>query len=382
MSAFFSVLTLSLALTASPAPEPAPTTLRVLTYNIWGIPIITPARAERVAAIGEALAEIEPDLVALQEVWMERDALALTRALERAGLPHVRSFATTFPGGSGLLVASRYPIEGAKFRKYSQGQIPHTPWHLDWIAGKGAAVVEVRTPAGPVHFSATHLQAGYGSDEYVPVQLSQMLEASAFLTRLPKRDDVPLILAGDLNADWDALPFRVLAARAGLSPTEDKCGIDAVLYRPGRRVDVRTLGVSKVFESPRDVDGEMIRLSDHGGVLVELALTPRERPVTMLSIAQDRWRAVVDESSVLILERLRRAEDDLVRHRVFSGTAFFLMIGAVVSRRRYDRLRRALGWTSVVLAVVAAWYLYLGVAYGPSEIASLTDLSAQLVSPP
>ncbi|MEQ8274577.1 MAG: endonuclease/exonuclease/phosphatase family protein [Deltaproteobacteria bacterium] len=374
------VLTLTLALGASPAPEP--TTLRVLTYNIWGIPLITPARAERVEAIGRAIAEVEPDLVALQEVWMERDAMELTRALERAGLPHVRHFATTFPGGSGLLVASRYPIERDHFRKYSQGQVPHTPWHLDWIAGKGAAVVEVRTPTGPVRFSATHLQAGYGSDEYVPVQLSQMLEASAFLTKLPKRDDVPLILAGDLNADWSALPFRVLAARAGLVPTDARCGIDAILYRPGRRVDVKTVAVTKVFEAPRDVDGERIRLSDHGGVLAQLALVPVERPVTMLGMAQDRWRTIVEESSLLVVARLRRAEDDLFRHRVLAAAGFFLMVVALVSRRRYGKARRVMGWTSFVLAFVASWYLYLGVAYGPSEIASLTDLSAQLSSPP
>lgn len=372
----------ALAIAAAPEQADEAPVLRVLTYNVWGIPIITPARAARVRAIGDAIAEVEPDLVALQEVWMPEDGVALSRALARHGLVHSRHFAGTFPGGSGLLIASRYPFREEHFRRYSQGKVPHTPWHLDWIADKGAARVVVQTPAGDVDFAATHLQAGYGTDEYVTVQLSQMLEVAELLGAISTGPARPLILAGDLNADFSALPFRVLAARAGLSATDERCGIDAILYRSGSGIRIETRAVTRVFDEPRDIAGQRQRLSDHGGVLAELVLHPVDEPGQALAVAADRWKRVVQESTATVMGRLDRARDDLVKHRLLSGAMFLLTFGALLSRRRWPRVPRALSWSGLALAIVASWYLYLGLAYGPSEIADLTALQSQLSTLP
>ena len=83
-----SILLAALVMASAPAAYAEEATLKVLTYNIWGIPIITPARSARVEAIGDAIAELAPDLVTLQEVWLEEDAEALRGALEKIGLVH------------------------------------------------------------------------------------------------------------------------------------------------------------------------------------------------------------------------------------------------------------------------------------------------------
>ena len=53
--------------------------MRVLSYNVWGVPYIAPERAERIEEIGRQVAELSPDLVAMQEVWDPRDAARADR---------------------------------------------------------------------------------------------------------------------------------------------------------------------------------------------------------------------------------------------------------------------------------------------------------------
>lgn len=372
-----SIILAALVMSSAPKAYAEEATLKVLTYNIWGIPIITPSRSARVDAIGEAIAEIDPDLVTLQEVWLEEDAEALRAALQRIGLVHTWTSGAPWPANSGLLIASRYPIREARFAPYSRGSVPHTPWHLDWIAGKGAARVRIETPAGDVDFAATHLQSGYGSDEYMPVQVSQMLEAADLI----RRDATALIVAGDLNADWRAIPFRVLATRAGLSPTDEQCGIDCVLVRSGGHVRIETLEVEKVFQDEVVIDGEPMKRSDHPGILAKLRLTPSETPVVAdVPHGAAAWKTVAAETVPILRLRLSAAKSNLEYWRTLGAC---LLLGTLIltgtSRRvRCTRSRSAMTFVGLTLAAVAAWYLYLGLAYGPDEVETLQAVHATL----
>src|SRR3954465_1434337 len=46
--------------------------LRVLTLNVWGLPIASD-RAERMRAIGEQITALDPDVIALQEAFVPED---------------------------------------------------------------------------------------------------------------------------------------------------------------------------------------------------------------------------------------------------------------------------------------------------------------------
>ena len=86
----------------------ADASLRVVSLNIWGLPIVSDAREARMRALGPALAALQPQLVALQEVWAEEDAVLLGAALADAGLKYQerRTSAHLFGNhNAGLLVA-------------------------------------------------------------------------------------------------------------------------------------------------------------------------------------------------------------------------------------------------------------------------------------
>ena len=238
-------------LAAGPARGEEELPLRVLSFNAWGIWMVSPAREARIEAMGPAIAALAPDVVAMQEVWVDEDAERLADALARAGLPHSQRFYSTWPGNSGLLIASRYPIERAEFVEYAEGTYPDIPWHVDWLAGKGMARVRLRTPAGPVDVASTHVQAAYGSRRYELIQLSQLLEGAEFLEG---SDDVPLIVAGDLNVGCDSLPYRAFAQRLDLRPTDAECGIDSISVRGGGGREIPRLDAPGHARSHAEMD--------------------------------------------------------------------------------------------------------------------------------
>lgn len=374
-------LLLALGIGLTQAAEAAPQPLRVLTFNAWGVPVVTPARAERVAAMGAAIAELAPDVVAFQEVWLEEDAERLMAELAARGLPHGQRFDRGRLGGSGLVVVSRFPLEDATFAAYSQGGRPKTPWHLDWAAAKGIGKVRIHTPAGPVELADTHLQAGYGTADYQFVQIAQVLEAARALEqRQSGGDEVPpLIVAGDLNAPAHALPFRLLAARLQLEPTDPHAGIDAILTRPGSGTSVATRSVQRVLADPvRLSNGELRPLSDHAGVLVELELTRGEGAAELLT-AEAPWSEVALEALPLLSAELRAQVSRGSTHLWLGVGLFDLAVLLFVLRRRLRAPRAAVVLATVVLLFGGGWLLYLGTGYAPAQVANLYEVQAQLL---
>ena len=97
--------------TSGPYGDLIPTTLRVLTWNVWGR--FGPWQEREAALIG-TLKALEPDVVALQEAWCDREgedqAARLAKALGYHGAYGGGTFlAEDWGTGSGLL--SRWPIE-------------------------------------------------------------------------------------------------------------------------------------------------------------------------------------------------------------------------------------------------------------------------------
>lgn len=388
------LLTALASLTVNAAPSfaaaaPAPT-LRVLSFNVWGIWVITPSRQARIAAIGPAVAAFEPDLVALQEVWLDEDAAVLAQAFRAAGLPHTRRFSSTWPGDSGLMIASRHPISKTEFIEYDEGTHPSVPWHVDWMAGKGIARVRVETPAGPVDFANTHVQANYGgTGGYELVQLAQLLQAGEFLDS-PR--DVPLVVAGDLNVPCDSYVYRAFSLRAGLTPTDPKCRIDSVSVRAGPDRALRTLRVQDVLTEDFDLeDGARRPLSDHPAVLADLEITEAPTIAGALAAASPAppaaaWMALARETLPRVQQKRRFLSQGQMQDGLLSFVLLQLALLLYVVRTGRLRRLRAPRWAPMGLLVVGAalaagWFAYLGLSYAPKHLAELEGTKTRLEAP-
>src|SRR3546814_8916020 len=55
------------------------------------------------------------------------------------GYTHTEHLVRTPGGKTGLFIASRQKLTVAQFRPFAVGRMPHSLWHLDWMASKGIA---------------------------------------------------------------------------------------------------------------------------------------------------------------------------------------------------------------------------------------------------
>ncbi len=246
--------------------------LKVLTFNVGGIPIVHPHWQKRLHAIGPALREAGYDLVALQEVWRDKDALALSR---ESGLPHFARYERGIALGTGLVLLSRFPI-----LEKSQATFTCKPSKLrilqgEAIANKGVLMARVMTPAGPLDVYNAHLISDYPRAPYRALRLTQLFELSEMVERLSS--DRPFLILADLNAGPGDLEYEVLRDLLGL---EDPC------LRKGRELCGRTDGVKRVdhvlfprggslsatvqtaFTEP--ISGTVIPYSDHSALEASL----------------------------------------------------------------------------------------------------------------
>ena len=375
------LLPLALAPAAAQEREPARAELKLVSLNVWGLPW-TPRLEARIARLGQELARLRPQVVCLQEVWREEDGAALAAALAAAGLPHSRHWADGFLG-SGLFVASAFPLRELERRTFALAGKAHKPWHGDWWARKGVVLVSLEGPLGPLLLATTHLHARYGSDEYLPVQVAQALEvvqaAGDHGVRPPppgwEPGRPPLLLAGDLNSPRGALPVRLVLAGAALEAPPGDLGVDWVLARDGGAVEARLSSVRPVLDQPLDLgDGqEPVRLSDHPGRLATLVLRRLPRGATVRTAdPRPAWLAVAAEAGALV-ER----ERDLALARASSARkgGFLLLLGSaalyLLARKRGRKLGCALGLLSLLLLHLATVQVYLGAVHERSQAAGL-----------
>ena len=224
------------------ATEPRPPVrVAVLTYNIYhGQDANGNSNLDAVAGIINSL---KPDLVALQEVdkgTTRAKGLDLTAELSKqTGMKGVFGKAMDYAGGEyGEAILCRHPVIEIK-----NNPLPHTPE----AEPRAALEVHVQFPAGgPIVFVGTHL-------DHLPDQKSRMMQAS-HVRELYAGYDLPVILAGDLNAVPGSDPISLLAqdwsdaAQGDPRPTSPSVAperkIDYIMFKPKGRwrvVEVRVI---------------------------------------------------------------------------------------------------------------------------------------------
>lgn len=344
-----------LSSTAHAAPR-----VRVMSWNVWGIPYVSDDVEGRMERIVPAIAEHSPDVVALQEVWEAEHGDRLARDFRAGGWPYVRHFRGRGRKG-GLLIASRHPFREMEYVRFSMGDLPLVPWHVDWMADKGVARVQIEHPHGRFTFANTHLQAAYiGRTGYVTTRLSQAMELARSLSDLGG----PLVLAGDINTREGELGFRALQARARVRDAGIGARVDAIMQRG---FEVRSRHI--LFEEDRDVNGVAMPLSDHGAVMADLVAT--EAPAPFLS-----WSEVRNEVEAY----LARDKSSMKNAGIVLRFAGLVFVGAfaVWARKRRRRWWRLYWKRGVAFSFAALVVLYLGFAYLPRTEKQMADTADQI----
>ena len=238
----------------------SPARVAVLTYNIYhGEDANGGSNLDAVAGIINLL---KPDLVALQEVDNKTGrakGLDLTAELSRrTDMQGLFGKAMDYDGGGyGEAVLSRYPILETK-----NNPLPHT----DDAEPRAALEIQIELPGGmKMAFVGTHL-------DHQRDQSNRMMQAGRIM-ELYENYDLPMILAGDLNAVVGSDPINLLgrqwsdAARDNPLPTfpsvKPARKIDYIMYKPKGRWKVVEVKV---------IDEKVA--SDHCPVFAVLELLP------------------------------------------------------------------------------------------------------------
>ena len=192
-------------------------TIRVATYNIHkGVQGIGPQRRLEIHNLGLAVAQLDADIVCLQEVrklnrseaqfFTNWPALPQAEFLAPHGYESVyRTNAITRHGEHGNAILSRWPVLAHQHEDISDHRFEQ----------RGLLHVEVMVHGLPVHVVVVHLGLIRSSRARQVAQLQRFIEREIPPT-------APLLVAGDFN-DWGTLvqrAFNVMNLRAFEGPRQ------------------------------------------------------------------------------------------------------------------------------------------------------------------
>lgn len=266
--------------------------VRVVTWNLWWR---FGDWEQRQHAIVETLRQAAPDIVCLQEVWVDGDTDLATVVGDELGFHTARTDAIGRGGvGFANAVLSRWPIE-----PITDEALPcrdGTPGHRRVIAA------DVESPWGRWPVASTHLDHRFDDSATRERQALRLLEL-ADEWRGDSAIDLPVVIGADLNAVADSDEVRLLTGRRDavsgivLSDAWEHVGdgpgwtwrrenpLTADSAWPNRRLDYVLVSWPRpkpvgnpsaaglVGTEPVLVDGEPVWASDHAGVVVDL-VTP------------------------------------------------------------------------------------------------------------
>lgn len=370
--------------------------LRVLTLNVWALPLgVSRDNAVRLTAIGERLAELDADVVALQEVWTLEARQSLVAAGEQAGYRYVWHNQET-RGGSGLVLLSRLEIVETSFASFLVRGKPERLDHSDYYGGKGFALVRVQTESGPITILNTHLHARYSAsaqdDDYLEVRAAQAVQLSATLQMVAE----PLIALGDFNLQEGETEYRILqgltgwvdlAADLGVpQPTVGKANpysqgsnsrIDYVFARNGAERALRGITVRRVLDEPLEINGRSAAYSDHFGVMADIEVQDTPSPRHSADSAALRLaRKSLARGRELTSRRERSQQLGAVGVAVASATLWT----SAPSWTRREWLRTFLRAGALAGITASAGVGWLGLASTPEQLRAFRTVERQLAA--
>ncbi|WVR03926.1 hypothetical protein IAU60_000925 [Kwoniella sp. DSM 27419] len=198
-------------------PQHPDRTLRVLSFNVWGLAIISKDKQARIRAIAEYIASSNYDVVCLQELWVYKD-YELVRQEVTQNLPFSRFFHSGALG-SGLAIFTRFPLISAQALPYNLSGSPAQAVAGDFFVKKSAANVVILHPIlGEVEIWNTHMHA---AGEHPPDtrqahriaqswQLANAIRGGAAKGRY-------ILAMGDFNSQPWSIPIAMMRTHANMT---------------------------------------------------------------------------------------------------------------------------------------------------------------------
>jgi endonuclease/exonuclease/phosphatase family metal-dependent hydrolase len=286
--------TSGLHLTSPPPPLDRPLNLRIVTFNIADGYLFSSNRPERMRAIGALLTKLDPDIVGIQESFVEKDRKILLDALSKSRLRYHSDYPAATVG-NGLVTLSAYPIVETVFHRFKN----NNPWYKihqgDWWAGKGVGLARIRLPSGSrIDFYNLHAQAERDDEANSEVRYLQMGELASFVNAT-RTATAPAFVVGDFNTRLGRPDLQRAMQGARLIPAVKlDSGIDAIfaVKTPGYSITaVDTIPISgettgsnsAIFLARAPTPGELWRmhfgsrevtpLSDHQGFMSTVTIS-------------------------------------------------------------------------------------------------------------
>lgn len=246
--------------------------MRVLTMNVFGRRANWPARRR---LLREAVRDLDPDLVALQEaVAIDGYDQAADVVGEEMHLLHQRAREPGGPGdveaGQGISIASRWPIASSE-----EIGLEVTPRTAGFASGALVATIDAPDPIGPLLF-VNHLP-----DWQLDHERERELQAVRVATRIEEllaERDRHVVLLGDQDADPSAASIRFWTGRRSLEGMS-VCYRDAwESARPGEPGETFS-PANPLLTDPdwpfRRIDYVLVRCAEHGGPTLRIASCDR-----------------------------------------------------------------------------------------------------------
>lgn len=278
------------------AAETPPKTIKVVTFNAAGIPLVHPRLGARIRDSGKAIAEAGHDIAGLQELWRDQDSAALAAA---SGLPHAARVPRRLAFRTGLTILSRWPVLATEERAFST--VRPSLRHLfqgETVPSKGFLFARVATPWGELDVYAAHTLADYRETRYRLLRLTELFELAEGVRELS--GGRPFVILGDLNSGHGDPEFDLFLDLLGLDDPcvpggRERCGDPR---RPKRIDHVLVPGGLSGAEAGLVFDAS---LSDHSGFAAELPRTlmslsarpdPRRREAALRAVEEAAGGAI------------------------------------------------------------------------------------------
>jgi endonuclease/exonuclease/phosphatase family metal-dependent hydrolase len=178
--------------------------IRVATVNIWGPYGDWPARREVLRA---GFAELDPDLVVLQETVVGRDVDQVGELF--GGEHHVLHQGRRAREGVGCSIVSRWPAEAVEELDLC---VTERVDPEDFVGR--ATLAEYETPVGRILLA--HHKPNWQITYERERELQALKTARRIEDRVAGRDDVHVVLAGDFDARPETSSVRFLTGRQSL----------------------------------------------------------------------------------------------------------------------------------------------------------------------
>lgn len=226
--------------------------VRIVTWNLWWR--FGPWK-ERQQAIIATLRELDPDVVALQEVWSAgsenlaaviADQLGMECVFGPAGVPPYWQGHTDPSVGVGNAILSRWPLTHSGVRALPHGDgLP-----------EGRVAVHALVDAGTARFPVitTHLHAAPAGSA---VRMAQVGELARLVAEIRPAGDFPTVVTGDFNSESDSDEMRLFAGVRTAPVIPGQAMIDVWRHAAADAPSATWSGANPYVRHPMDVDARI-----------------------------------------------------------------------------------------------------------------------------